>query len=43
MLEKIPENDMKDLGNVREDSGECLRRFPGIFQKIPGNVQADSA
>ena len=35
MLLKIP-------GNVPEDSGECSRRFRGIFKKIPGNVPEDS-
>ena len=24
-------------GNVKEDSGERPRRFPGMFKKIPGN------
>ena len=32
----------KILGNVPENSGECLRRFQGMFKKIPGNVQEDS-
>ena len=31
MLSKIPENAIKD-------SGECSRRFRGMFGKIPGNV-----
>ena len=35
MLEKIP-------GNVQKDSGECSRRFRGMFEKIPGNIQKDS-
>ena len=35
MLKKIPEN-------VEDDSGECSRRFQGMFEKIPGNVQEDS-
>ena len=35
MLKKIP-------GNVRKDSGECSRRFRGMFKKIPGNVEEDS-
>ena len=35
MLKKI-------LGNVEEDSGECSKRFRGIFQKILGNVSKDS-
>ena len=35
MLEKIPGNDMKDLG-------ECSRRFRGMFKKIPGNIPEDS-
>ena len=34
MLEKIPGNDMKN-------SVECLRRFRGMFKKIPGNVPED--
>ena len=34
MLKKIP-------GNVSEDSGECFRRFRGMFPKIPGNVEED--
>ena len=29
-------------GNVQEDSGECSKRFKGMFKKIPGNVQEDS-
>ena len=29
-------------GNVEEDSGECFRRFRGMFEKIPENVQKDS-
>ena len=35
MLKKIP-------GNVRRDSGECLKRFRGMFEEIPGNVPEDS-
>ena len=35
MLLKIP-------GNVPENSGECSRKFRGMFKKIPGNVQKDS-
>ena len=35
MLKKIP-------GNVLEDSGECFKRFRGMFEKIPGNVPEDS-
>ena len=35
MLKKIP-------GNVRRDSGECSKRFWGIFEKILGNVSKDS-
>ena len=35
MLKKIP-------GNVSEDSGECSKRFRGMFPKIPGNVEEDS-
>ena len=34
-MKKIP-------GNAPEDSGECSKRFWGIFQKIPGNVPEDS-
>ena len=41
MIKKIPRN-------VRRDSGECSRRFrgmferiPGMFKKIPGNTQED--
>ena len=30
MFEKI-------LGNVREDSEACSRRFQGLFEKISGN------
>ena len=32
MLKKIP-------GNVRKDSGECFRRYRGMFEEIPGNVR----
>ena len=32
----------KILGNAQEDSGECSKRFRGMFEKIPGNVQKDS-
>ena len=35
MFQRIP-------GNVREDSGECSRRFWGLFHNIPGNVIKDS-
>ena len=42
MFQKIP-------GNVERYSGECLKRFRGMFeeirgmfQKIPGNVSKDS-
>ena len=35
MLQKI-------LGNVPEDSGECSRRFQGMFQRILGNVPEHS-
>ena len=42
MLEKIPGNIIKDSGIAREDSGECSRRFRGMFKKIPGNVPEDS-
>ena len=34
-LKKIP-------GNVPKDTGECSRRFRGMFKTIPGNVQEDS-
>ena len=42
MLDKIPGNIIKDSGIAREDSGECSRRFRGMFKKIPGNVPEDS-
>ena len=29
-------------GNVPEDSGECSKRFWGMFEEILGNVQEDS-
>ena len=29
-------------GNGPKDSGECSRRFRGMFKKIPGNVPGDS-
>ena len=29
-------------GDVRKDSGECFRRFRGMFPKIMGNVEEDS-
>ena len=29
-------------GNAQEDSGECSKRFRGMFEKIPGNVRKDS-
>ena len=35
MLKKIPEN-------VLEDSGECSKRFRGMFPKILDNVPEDS-
>ena len=35
MLEKIP-------GNVIKDSGECSRRFRGMFKKFPKNAIKDS-
>ena len=35
MLKKI-------LGNVEEDSGECLKRFRGMFEEIPGDIPEDS-
>ena len=28
----------KTLGNVSKNPGECLRRFPEMFKKIPDNV-----
>ena len=31
----------KNPGNAQEDSGECLRGFPGMFKKILGNAQED--
>ena len=34
MLKKTP-------GNVRKDSGECLRRFPEMFEKVPKNLTLD--
>ena len=34
ILENIP-------GSVREDSGECSRRFQGMLLKIPGNARED--
>ena len=34
MLLKIP-------GNIPENSGECSRRFQGMFKKIPGNLIFD--
>ena len=51
MFTKIPENLFEDSeeccyfiipGNVEEYSGECSKRFRGMFQKIPGNVGKDS-
>ena len=30
------------LGNVQKDSGDCSKKFQGMFKKIPGNVQEDS-
>ena len=42
----IPRNSRKDFEeiprNVREDSGECSRRFWGMFQEILGDVIKDS-
>ena len=35
MLKKI-------LGDVQEDSWECLKRFWGMFEEIVENVQEDS-
>ena len=34
MFQKIP-------GNVREDSGECSRRFRGMLKKILSNLNLD--
>ena len=51
MFTKIPENLFEDSeeccyfiipGNVEEYSGECSKRFRGIFKEIPGNVGKDS-
>ena len=51
MFTMIPGNLLEDSGklshfsiqgNAREDSGECYRRFLGMFKKIPGDVQEDS-
>ena len=51
MFTKIPENLFEDSeeccyfiipGNVEEYSGECSKRFRGIFKEIPGNVPEDS-
>ena len=33
---------MSISGNAQEDSGECSKRFRGMFEKIPGNVKKDS-
>ena len=50
MFTRIPVNLLKDSGeccyfiipgNVEEDSGKCSRRFRGMFQKIPGNLNLD--
>ena len=30
---------LKILGNVVKDSGECSRRFQGMFEKVSGNIQ----
>ena len=51
MFTKIPGNLLEDSvesshfsipGNARKDSGECSRRFWGMFKRIPGNVPEDS-
>ena len=34
MFKKIP-------GNVQRDSGECSRGFPGMLNKISGNLNLD--
>ena len=48
MFTRIPRSPLGDSGecyyfnipgNIEEDSGECSRRFRGMFQKIPGNVE----
>ena len=41
MLQKFPGNVEEDSGNVQEGSGECSRRFRGMFEEILGNVQED--
>ena len=43
---RIKEKRFKEMfneipGNVREDSGESLRRFDGMSEKVLGNVQGD--
>ena len=38
MLKKIPGMFQKIPGNVPEVSGECSRRFQGMFKKILGNA-----
>ena len=51
MFTRIPRNLLEDSedcyyfnipGNVRRDTGECLKRYRGTLKKIPGNVQRDS-
>ena len=51
MFTKVPGNLLENSrecshfsipGNSRKDSGECWRRFRGIFQRIPGNVIEES-
>ena len=32
----------KTPGNVQDNSGECLRKFMGMFEKIRGYVTKDS-
>ena len=42
MFNRIPRNVPEDSKNVRKDSGECVKRFRGMFKKIPGNAEEDS-
>ena len=32
---------LKILGSVMKDSRNCSRRYPGMFKKIPGNLNLD--
>ena len=34
MLSKIPGNVEGDLENIQKDSGECSRKFRGIFEDL---------